>query len=48
MSRIGEFEKTIVVEPLEEPIPAKESPEAPEKVLIPLKKIEKEPMEVPV
>ncbi len=27
MSKIGEFEKTIVAEPLKEPLPAEKSPE---------------------
>ncbi|MEW6163266.1 MAG: hypothetical protein AB1606_08170 [Nitrospirota bacterium] len=38
MSRIGEYEKTIIVEPLEEPIPTKEIPK---EVPVPLKKLKK-------
>jgi len=37
MGRIGEHEREIIVEPLEEPIPAKK----PEKVPVPLKKSKK-------
>ena len=43
MSKIGEFEKTVVSEPLKEPLPAEKMPrKEPE----PLKKPEKEPVEV--
>jgi hypothetical protein len=44
MGRIGEFEKTIVAEPLEEPLPEEKSPKKVTEE--PLKKTGREPQEV--
>ena len=43
MGKIGEFEKTVVAEPLKEPLPAEKIPQ---KEPAPLKVTEKEPAEV--
>lgn len=46
MTQVGEPKRTIIVEPLEDPVP-REAPHKPEKPLEPVREPEKHPAELP-